>query len=53
MLHQFLFWSIQKKAVPLQRISKQKYAYETDTTSLPIFIALVWKYLDDVNLMFS
>ena len=33
MLHQFIFWSCQKKAVPLQRISKIKiYVYENSIT---------------------
>ena len=27
MLHQFIFWSYQKKAVPLQRISKPNIVY--------------------------
>ena len=27
MLHQFIFWLFRKKAVPLQRISKQNIVY--------------------------
>lgn len=49
MLHQFIFWLYQKKAVPLQRISKHNLRMKTVTQNL--LIRMVLFFLGLVSLM--
>ena len=52
MLHQFIFWSCQKKAVPLQRISKQNLRMKTVTQNLLIRMVLFLFWYVSIMLMF-
>ena len=52
MLHQFIFWSCQKKAVPLQRISKHKLRMKTVTQNLLIRMVFFLLWLVSLMLMF-
>ena len=52
MLHQFIFWICQKKAVPLQRISKHKLRMKTVTQNLLIRIVFFFFWLVSFMLMF-
>ena len=52
MLHQFIFWICQKKAVPLQRISKHKLRMKTVTQNLLIRIVFFLFWLVSFMLMF-
>ena len=52
MLHQFIFWICQKKAVPLQRISKHKLRMKTVTQNLLLRIVFFLFWLVSFMLMF-
>ena len=52
MLHQFIFWSCQKKAVPLQRISKQNLRMKTILQNLLTRMLLFLFWFVSIVLMF-
>lgn len=52
MLHQFIFWSFQKKAVPLQRISKHKLRMKIVSQNLLVRMILFMLWFMSVACMF-